>query len=279
MCRPSLKPAIPVSTSRSGSASSCRRQRPRRPSRCCTGRSSPPPTIRCYGSGWRRRASSACSVRPSTLRRSPGRPGSLPKWWRRRTSRRSRASGWRDADHLSQPLEQRALSCVDLLVGCCEREPFCTVVLREGLALAAARRPFHLESVAANAAHVEVELGRERGDDLSAALLDLAKRSQRHGQLKSKLLGKLPSRGGFCVFFVGILALRDRPGAEVLVAPERPAGMNEQDLDLPALPIGNDPGTSRWHRRFRAGGAFAREKVEQTVLAQVNSQRFNRTRE
>src|SRR3954466_3131214 len=123
------------------------------------------------------------------LRRSPRRPRSSPKSWRARISTRSRASAWRDADHLSQPLEQRALSCVDLLVRFCEREPFCTVDLREGLAFAAARRPFHLESVAANAAQIHVELGRKRGDDLSAALLDPAKRSQRHGQLRSKLLG------------------------------------------------------------------------------------------
>src|SRR3954454_11332431 len=177
------------------------------------------------------------------LRRSPRRPRNSPKSWRRRISRRSRASAWRDADHLSQPLEQWALSCVDLLVRFCKREPFGTIDLREGLTFAAARRPFHLETVAANAAYVDVELGRERGDDLAAALLDLTKRSQRHGQLKSKLLGKFPSRGDVCVFSVRVLAFRDRPGAEVLVAPERPSRMNEQDLDFPSLSISNDPGT------------------------------------
>src|SRR3954451_5066306 len=247
MCRPSRKPAIPASTSRSGLDSSCRRQRPRRRSRCCIGRSSPPPTIRCYGSGWRRRASSACSVRLSMPPRSRRRPRSSPKSWRPRISRRSRASAWRAANHLSQPLEQRALSCVDLLVRFCEREPFGTIDLQKGLTFAAARRPFHLETVAANAAHIDVELGCERGDDLAAALLDLTKRQQRHGQLKSKLLGKLTSRGGFCVLFVRILALRDRPCTEVLVAPERSSGVNEENFDFPPLSISEDPGAGRRH--------------------------------
>ena len=160
-----------------------------------------------------------------------------------------------------QPIKQWALSCVDPLLRLFEREPFGAVDLREGLPFAAAWRPFDLEIVAANVAHVEVELGCERGDELAPALLDLTKRGQRYGQLEPKLFGKLPPCGDFRIFLVRILPLRDRPCAEILVAPERASGMNEENLEPPALPIGNDPRRSSMALQVpcrRGGGSFGR---------------------
>src|ERR671915_215143 len=123
-----------------------------------------------------------------------------------------------------------------------DAEPSGPVDLRELAGSARPGWPFHREGVASDRVRVEVALRGPRGDHLAALLLHLAQLEQLAGrQRRAGLLLELPQRAGARVLAVGVLALRDRPGAGVLARPERAAGVNEQDLGLAARdPIEED---------------------------------------
>jgi hypothetical protein len=110
--------------------------------------------------------------------------------------------------------------------------------------------PFHFESVARNRVSIQISFDRKSNDALAATLPDLAQSPE-------------GLSGGSAEFFLEfapchfhrILAwldftFRNRPSARVLVAPERPAGMHEQDLDsFPRPSVHEDARARRWHRR------------------------------
>ena len=72
------------------------------------------------------------------------------------------------------------------------------------------------------------------GDDALAARLDGPPQGlQLALQRDAELLRELAPGGGFRVLAVAIFAFRDRPGAGVLLGPERPAGVDEEDAEAP----------------------------------------------
>ena len=58
----------------------------------------------------------------------------------------------------------------------------------------------------------------------------LAERPQPACRGDPEFLGEFPARGGVGIFAVVLFALRDRPGAKIAVAPNRPARMDEQNI-------------------------------------------------
>src|SRR5439155_7914563 len=135
------------------------------------------------------------------------------------------------AEVLTQPVEERRLGGEEPLARLVEPEPGRPVDLRELLRPARARRPFELERVAAHRLRVEVALRRPGPDELATALAHLPQLDQRSlGQLGAGLLGELAPGANQRRLVVAVLALGDRPGAEVLARPERPARMDEQHL-------------------------------------------------
>src|SRR5829696_180157 len=136
-----------------------------------------------------------------------------------------------------KPVEEDALAREKLLAGFFQGEPAGAVDLGERLLAPALRRPLELEAVAADRRHVEIALSR-KGDDALAARLDgLSQGLQLALQGDAELLRELAPGGGFRILAVEIFALRNRPGAGVLPGPERPAGMHEEDAELPALAL------------------------------------------
>src|SRR6188472_1854313 len=93
---------------------------------------------------------------------------------------------------LGQPIEQLDLSADELAPRFVEAEPLGPVDLGELLAASRARRPFHLEAVAAHGRRVEVA-ARGPGRHLLAALLhDRAQLDERvGGQARAGLLLEL----------------------------------------------------------------------------------------
>src|SRR4029079_6168776 len=77
---------------------------------------------------------------------------------------------------------------------------------------------------------------RPRVDDLAALLLDVAERMEGTGRRHSVLLLELTLRRGERVFAFFRLPLGDGPGAQVLLRPERAAGMDEEHLERAVLP-------------------------------------------
>src|SRR4051812_9902316 len=95
---------------------------------------------------------------------------------------------------------------------------------------ATARWPFHLELVRHDALRIEVTLDRESFDDLAAGLTDHRKREWNRRQACAGLFGKF-TQGGFGGGLVSLdLALGNHPRPGVLVAPEWPAGFDEQNF-------------------------------------------------
>src|SRR3954471_12664323 len=129
----------------------------------------------------------------------------------------------------AQPVEQLDLGADELASRLVEREPLSAVDLGELLAAPRARRPLHLEAVAAHRAGVEVAPRGPRRHLLAALLHDGPELDELvGGQPRAGLLLEL-AQGRHPRVFVGlVLALGDRPRTEVLLGPERAAGVHEQ---------------------------------------------------
>src|SRR6185295_19393835 len=95
-------------------------------------------------------------------------------------------------------------------------EPGSAIDLGKALHAAAARRPFELEIIADDGVGIEIDLGGERLDHLAATLPDLAERYERRRQRRAELLGEFAPRHRLGLFIGAELALRDRPGANIL---------------------------------------------------------------
>ena len=134
---------------------------------------------------------------------------------------------------VDQPVEEGQLGLDDLRAGEVEVEPGGPVDLRELLDAARPRRPLQLEGVAGDGIGVQVTLPRPDSEQL--APLHLAERIQpRCGHRAAELLGELAPGCSLAVLVRIVLALRDRPGAVVLLRPERAAHVTQQHLDPPA---------------------------------------------
>jgi hypothetical protein len=135
-----------------------------------------------------------------------------------------------------EPIEQGPLSFIDPGAGRSEIEPRGAIDLWKRLSLSASRRPFELERIASDIFDIEIGFDGKRGDGLAAALSNLAESKQISGHFDPKLFPELPPSHVFRSFTGAIFAFRDRPRAEILVAPEGSARVNQEDLDLPMLP-------------------------------------------
>src|SRR4051794_25846692 len=125
-------------------------------------------------------------------------------------------------DHpLDQPVEQLHLRTDELRPRLVEREPLGPVDLGELVAATRARWPLHVEAVTAHGAGVEVAGRSPRGHLLAALLHDGAQLDEPvGGQARAGLLLEL-AQGRHARVLVGlVLALGDRPRAEVLLGPE-----------------------------------------------------------
>src|SRR5262249_10933896 len=89
---------------------------------------------------------------------------------------------------------------------------------------------------------------REDRHHLAARLHQFAERTEVTGEAPSGLLFEFPDGGRQRILARVVLALGDRPGAEILLGPKGPAGMHEQNLEAArAAPIHEDAGTALWH--------------------------------
>src|SRR5258708_7127479 len=144
-----------------------------------------------------------------------------------------------------------ARACEDLHARVGHGEPRCPIDFGKRFAATAARRPFDLEGVAADALGVEIAFQREGLDLLAAALPDAAEVLQLAGGRAAQLLGELAARGHRGVLSRDALALGNRPGAEVLATPERPTGMHEENEEPPPVlaAVEKNAGALRRHAR------------------------------
>src|SRR4029453_2400190 len=111
-------------------------------------------------------------------------------------------------------------------------EPLPAIDLREARRAAGARRPFHLERVALHGCDVDVTFDGPGLHHLAAALLDRSQRNEGAVDRLAHLFEEFALGGGEAVFIVTELALGNRPGAEILLRPERPAGMDQEHFDV-----------------------------------------------
>src|SRR5262249_11852544 len=98
----------------------------------------------------------------------------------------------------------------------------------------ALRRPFKLEPVRGQRRGIEIAFESPGGDDLAAGLNDLTEREEIALRTGPRLLFEFALGHRERVLAFGIFPFRDRPGAQILLNPERAARMHEQDLDLVA---------------------------------------------
>src|ERR1019366_659263 len=101
-----------------------------------------------------------------------------------------------------------------------------------------------LERVALDGIDVEVAFDGECGHPLAPTLTDIAQRFKRTRESGTSLFQEFAAGSDLGMFVIIHLALRNRPGSVVLVAPVRSARMYQQDLQLAAgLAIHQDAGT------------------------------------
>src|SRR6185295_13790447 len=111
------------------------------------------------------------------------------------------------------------------------RQPYGPVHFGKRRALAGSRRPFDLEPVRIEKRRLEIALDREGGDELAAALAQFAERDIGSFRWRSaEFLFEFAPGDGERIFTLVIFALRDGPGTFILVLPERPTGMHEENL-------------------------------------------------
>src|SRR5262249_52861470 len=117
-----------------------------------------------------------------------------------------------------------------------------------GCLASALGRPFQLEAVRCQRRGIELSFEAPGGDDLPARLNEIAQRKKialraSTGLLRELALGRLER-----ILPFGIFALRDGPRAPIFLGPERPAGMHEQQFDVPARSsIHENAGAALWH--------------------------------
>src|SRR4029077_6139811 len=111
-----------------------------------------------------------------------------------------------------------------------EPEPRDAVDLGKTLAPAGTRRTLDRERMAEKFVRIEVARAGEAMHGLAAFLLHRRERNERLARRKAGFLGELAQ--GRCQQLLARIdqPLRDGPDACVLLGPERPAGMTEQDF-------------------------------------------------
>jgi hypothetical protein len=94
---------------------------------------------------------------------------------------------------------------------------------------------------------------------LASSLSDLPQRPEwTNRSARAELLGKLATRDLLWRISAIHFALRNRPGATIFLAPERTAGVNEQDLEpASAFPVGQNARA----RRRSPGSGFQRVHI------------------
>ena len=149
--------------------------------------------------------------------------------------------------------QQRPLIGENLDHGDRQREIGDAVDLRKSLPASRFRRPLDFERIAGERRKIEVGLERPGVDDLAAFLLDRRKREElaRGGQIR--LLGEFSPRRGEQIGAGFGEALGDRPHPVVLLGPERPARMREQDFEPFLRRNAKSPALISAVRRIRAG--------------------------
>ena len=111
-------------------------------------------------------------------------------------------------------------------------EPFRAVDFGKALPSTASGRPFDLEGIAGQRRRVKMALSGECYDALPSSLSDLPKGLQwTNRSARAEFFGKLAPRDVLRSIRGIDFALRNGPGATVLLVPERTAGVNEQHFD------------------------------------------------
>lgn len=93
-------------------------------------------------------------------------------------------------------------------------------------------RPFGGEGVAGDLAGVDIPFDSPGVDDLVALLLQFTEGDEVAVDGVAGLFVEFAPRGGQRVFIGVVEALGDRPNAVVLLLPERPAGVGEEELQF-----------------------------------------------
>jgi hypothetical protein len=146
--------------------------------------------------------------------------------------------------HPCSPKDDREAPFAGEYLRSCELdiEPFRAVDFGKALQSAASGRPFDIESIADQRRRVKTALAGECDDALASSLSDLPQRLEwTNRSARAELLGKLAPRDLLWSISGIDFALRNGPGAIILLAPQRTAGMNEQNLEpASALAVGEN---------------------------------------
>lgn len=122
-------------------------------------------------------------------------------------------------------------------------KPFRAVHFGKTLPSTASRRPFDIEGIAGQRRRVKMALAGECDDALPSSLSDFPQHLEwANRSAWAEFFGKLAS-SDVLRSIIGIdFALRNGPGAIILLTPERTAGMNEQNLEpTSALAVCENP--------------------------------------
>src|SRR5215470_1021449 len=131
-------------------------------------------------------------------------------------------------------LEQWRLAAEDLPSRIIESEPLRSIDFGEILKAPRSARPFDRECVATDRGGVRIALEGPSLDQLAASLLDRCELNEGPARLDARLLPELARSRGERFLAGVVLALGNRPGAQVLVLPERTARMDEQHVQTVA---------------------------------------------
>src|SRR5260370_5542637 len=142
------------------------------------------------------------------------------------------------AQHPHQAVDELPLARQDLLPCGFGRKPFGAIDFREALPGGALRRPFDHGGIGLDFGRVEIALDRPGEHALAAGLAHLAQRAELALGPDPGLLLELAHGDRERILAGRIFALGDRPGARILLGPERPAGMDQQHgpaVRIPAI--------------------------------------------
>lgn len=143
---------------------------------------------------------------------------------------------WNSIAHVrergAQAWQKFRLSRVDFRGRRFDRKPAGAIDLGKFGQAAAARRPFHLKSIALDRFSIEVRPDGKGVDDFSAGLFHAAEFEKGPDDGEARFFSEFPLRRVAWIFVVVDLAFWNRPSAGVLFGPERTAGMHEEYLGL-----------------------------------------------